>query len=50
MGGRNGILGLQTGISFYNSPGNIITDDLKKMWQAEIDKFGNMIQEEVIID
>lgn len=30
--------------------GNIITDDLKKMWQAEIDKFGNMIQEEVIID
>lgn len=30
--------------------GNIITDDLRKMWQAEIDKFGNMIQEEVIID
>lgn len=30
--------------------GNIITDDLRKIWQAEIDKFGNMVQEEVIID
>jgi len=30
--------------------GNIITDDLRKMWQAEIDKYGSMIQEEVLID
>lgn len=30
--------------------GNIITDDLRKIWQAEIDKYGSMIQEEVIID
>jgi hypothetical protein len=30
--------------------GNIITDDLRKMWQAEIDKYGNMTQEEVIIN
>lgn len=30
--------------------GNIITDDLRRMWQAEIDKYENMIQEEVIID
>lgn len=28
--------------------GNIITDDLRKMWQAEIDKYGSMVQEEVI--
>lgn len=27
--------------------GSIITDDLRKMWQDEIDKYGNMIQEEV---
>ena len=27
--------------------GHIITDDLRKMWQAEIDKYGNMQQEEV---
>lgn len=30
--------------------GNIITDDLKKMWQTEIDKYKDMIQEEVSID
>ena len=30
--------------------GNIITDDLRKMWQAEIDKYGNMVQEEVLIE
>lgn len=29
--------------------GNIITDDLRKMWQAEIDKYENMVQEEVSI-
>lgn len=30
--------------------GNIITDDLRKMWQAEIEKYGNMMQEEVLVD
>ena len=30
--------------------GNIITDDLRKMWQTEIDKYGSMIQEEVLVD
>lgn len=30
--------------------GNIITDDLRKMWQAEIDKYESMAQEEVLID
>ena len=30
--------------------GNIITDDLRKMWQAEIDKYGGMVQEEVLVD
>ena len=30
--------------------GNIITDELRQMWQAEIDKYKNMIQEEVIVD
>lgn len=30
--------------------GDIITDDLRQMWQAEIDKYQNMIQEEVSID
>lgn len=30
--------------------GNIITDELRKMWQAEIDKFGGMLQEEVLVD
>lgn len=29
--------------------GNIITDDLRKMWQAEIDKYGSMVQEEVLL-
>lgn len=33
-----------------NGRGNIITDDLRKMWQAEIDKYGNMTQEEVLVD
>lgn len=30
--------------------GNIITDDLRKIWQAEIDKYGSMVQEEVLVD
>lgn len=30
--------------------GNIITDDLRRMWQAEIDKYGSMVQEEVLVD
>ncbi len=30
--------------------GNIITDDLRKMWQAEIDKYGSMVQEEVNVN
>lgn len=30
--------------------GKIITDDLRKMWQAEIDKYGSMAQEEVLVD
>ena len=29
--------------------GSIITDDLKKMWQAEIDKYAGIYQEEVVI-
>ena len=29
---------------------SIITDELRKMWQAEIDKYGSMIQEEVRVD
>ena len=29
--------------------GDIIDDELRAMWQAEIDKYGNMIQEEVTI-
>ena len=29
--------------------GSVITDSLRKMWQKEIDKYGNMVQEEVII-
>lgn len=29
--------------------GHIITDGLRKMWQAEIDKYSGMIQEEVVI-
>ena len=28
--------------------GNIITDELRKMWQAEIDKYADMKQEEVM--
>lgn len=30
--------------------GAIITDALRQMWQAEIDKYENMIQEEVVIN
>lgn len=30
--------------------GNVITDELRKMWQAEIDKYGSMVQEEVVIE
>ena len=30
--------------------GDIIDDELRAMWQAEIDKYANMVQEEVIID
>lgn len=29
--------------------GDIITDDLRKMWQAEIDKYGSMVQEELSV-
>ncbi len=29
--------------------GDIITDGLRQMWQAEIDKYANMVQEEVYI-
>lgn len=28
----------------------MITDDLRKMWQEEIDKYQNMVQEEVVFD
>lgn len=30
--------------------GHIITDSLRRTWQAEIDKYKNIVQEEVIID
>lgn len=30
--------------------GHIITDGLRKMWQDEIDKYGNMVQEKLIIE
>lgn len=30
--------------------GHIITDALREMWQAEIDKYGNMTQEKVVIE
>lgn len=29
--------------------GNMITDELRQMWQAEIDKYGSMMQEEVFV-
>ncbi|MBQ8604343.1 MAG: SMI1/KNR4 family protein [Oscillospiraceae bacterium] len=29
--------------------GHVITDTLRKTWQAEIDKYGNMVQERVIL-
>ena len=28
----------------------MITDDLRKMWQEEIDKYQNMVQKEVVFD
>lgn len=31
-----------------NGRGNIITDALREMWQAEIDKYSSIIQEEVV--
>lgn len=30
--------------------GSVITDALRQMWQAEIDKYTNMVQEDVVID
>lgn len=33
-----------------NGRGYIITDELRQMWQKEIDKYENMIQEEVTFD
>lgn len=29
--------------------GHVITEDLRQMWQAEIDKYKNMVREEVVI-
>lgn len=37
-------------ILIANGKGDIITDGLREMWQAEIKKYSNMIQEEVLID
>ena len=37
-------------ILIANGRGDNITDGLRQLWQAEIDKYGNMIQEEVVID
>lgn len=36
-------------ILIANGRGNIITDSLRQTWQAEIDKYQNMVQEEVSI-
>ena len=36
-------------ILITNGRGGIINDNLRKMWQEEIDKYANMIQEEVIL-
>ena len=36
-------------ILIANGRGDIITDGLRQLWQAEIDKYGNMIQEEVVL-
>ena len=33
-----------------NGMGEYITEELKKVWQAEIDRFKDMVREEVIID
>ena len=33
-----------------NGRGEIINDDLRKIWQAEIDKYSDMVQEEVMIE
>ena len=37
-------------ILIANGRGDNITDGLRQLWQAKIDKYGNMIQEEVVID
>ncbi len=29
--------------------GHVITENLRQMWQAEIDKYKNMVREEVVI-
>lgn len=34
-------------ILIANGHGDVITDGLRQMWQAEIDKYGNMVQEKV---
>ena len=36
-------------ILIANGRGDNITDGLRQLWQAEIDKYGNMIQEEVVL-
>lgn len=33
-----------------NGRGHVITDALRKIWQGEIDKYGSMVQEELLID
>lgn len=30
--------------------GHVITDTLRQTWQAEIDKYGNMVQEELVVE
>ena len=47
IGLRNDNLGKVYFCDHEKGRGSIITDGLRKMWQAEIDKYGNMIQEEV---
>lgn len=37
-------------ILIANGRGGIITDGLRRMWQDEIDKYENMVQEEVLLD
>lgn len=33
-----------------NGRGHVITDALRKIWQAEIDKYVNIVQEELLVD